>query len=195
MGERATREVTERFAVLRTEWLDGAAGFFADVEAVARTLLPTGHAAREIEHKYLLSALPPDITGYPAVEIQQGWLPGETLQERLRAVCEADGVRYYRCVKTGSGLERLEREEETSKELVEALRPRTEGKRIAKRSYRRRAGALTWEIDQFADRDRVLAELEVPFARKRVPLPAWLKPFVVREVTGEAEYLNVTLAR
>jgi len=195
LGERATREEAERFAVLRTEWLDGAEGFFADVEAVARNLLPTGHAAREIEHKYLLSALPPEIVAYPAVEIQQGWLPGETLQERLRAVCEAEGVRYYRCVKTGSGLERLELEEEASKELFDALWPLTEGKRIAKRRYRRPVGALTWEVDQFADRDLVLAEVEVPFARRRVQLPLWLKPFVVREVTGEAEYLNVNLAR
>ncbi len=195
LRERAAGAVTERFARLRAEWLDGADGFFSQVESVARSLLPAAHPAREIEHKYLLSALPADIAQFPGVEIRQGWLPGRTLQERLRAVCAPDGVTYYRCVKAGAGLERIELEEETPKELFDVLWPLTEGKRIAKRRYARTEGTLTWEIDAFADRDLVLAEVEVPFARTRVPLPAWLKPLVVREVTGEPEYLNVNLAR
>jgi CHAD domain-containing protein/CYTH domain-containing protein len=195
LRERAHRAVGERFTGLRDQWLDGADGFFTQVEGFARSLLPAGHAAREIEHKYLLSGLPADIAQFPAVEIQQGWLPGETLQERLRAVCGPDGVRYYRCVKLGTGLERLELEEETPKELFEVLWPLTEGRRIVKRRHARPVGRLTWEIDAFLDRDLVLAEVEVPFARRRVLLPAWLKPLVVREVTGEAAYLNVNLAR
>jgi CHAD domain-containing protein/CYTH domain-containing protein len=195
LRERARHAVGERFTGLRDQWLDGADGFFTQMEGFARSLLPAGHAAREIEHKYLLSGLPADIAQFPAVEIQQGWLPGETLQERLRAVCGPDGVTYYRCVKLGTGLERLELEEETPKELFEVLWPLTEGRRVVKRRHTRQVGKLTWEIDAFLDRDLVLAEVEVPFARRRVLLPAWLKPLVVREVTGEAAYLNVTLAR
>lgn len=195
LRERAATGVAERFARLRGEWLDSADGFFAQVEAFARGLVPVGRVAREIEHKYLLSGLPADIARFPVVEIQQGWLPGETLQERLRAECGAGGVTYTRCVKAGAGLERIELEEDASKELFEVLWPLTEGKRILKRRYARPEGTLTWEIDAFADRDLVLAEVEVPFVRRRVQLPAWLRPLVIREVTGEAEYLNVNLAR
>jgi CYTH domain-containing protein len=139
--------------------------------------------------------VPLELLEAPGDEIHQGWLPGTVLQERLRVVCGPDGERYYRCVKAGTGLERLELEEETTKELFEALWPLTEGKRVAKRRYHRTEGGLTWDVDQFRDRDLVLAEVEVPATRRRVQLPAWLKPVVIREVTGEAEYVNVNLGR
>jgi len=195
LAERATAREADRFAALRPEWLEAAAGeFFARVQGLAQSLL-AGGPVREIEHTYLLTAVPPELQGASGVEIHQGWLPGTALQERLRVVCGSDGERYYRCVEAGTGLERLELEEETTKELFEALWPLTEGKRVAKRRYHRPERGLTWEVDQFRDRDLVLAEVEVPATRRRVQLPAWLKPVVVREVTGEPEYVNVNLAR
>jgi CYTH domain-containing protein len=54
---------------------------------------------------------------------------------------------------------------------------------------------LTWEVDVFADRDLVLAEVELPAATTPVELPGWLRGSVVREVTGEAEYVNLNLAK
>jgi CHAD domain-containing protein/CYTH domain-containing protein len=195
LSTRASHEETEHFSVLRSDWLDGGREFYGDVEALARSLLPTGHAAREIEHKFLLSALPADLRDGPVVEIRQGWLPGETLRERVRAIAGPEGEHYYRCVKVGSGLERIELEEEASKELFDSLWPLTEGKRLTKRRYPRTVGSLTWEVDEFTDRELVLAEVEVPFVRKRIRFPPWLKPHVIREVTGEPEYVNVNLAR
>jgi CYTH domain-containing protein len=195
LGERAAVREAELFARLRQDWLGTDAGeFFPGVQNLAHSLIAAG-PAREIEHKYLLTAVPPEVLGAPGEEIRQGWLPGEVLQERLRVVCGPDGERYYRCVKAGKGFERLELEEETSKELFETLWPLTEGKRVAKQRYSRAEGDLTWEVDRFRDRDLVLAEVEVPTVRRRVPIPAWLKPVVVREVTGDPEYLNVNLAR
>jgi hypothetical protein len=42
----------------------------------------------EIERKYLLRALPRQLRGAAADEIDQGWLPGERLRERVRRVRE-----------------------------------------------------------------------------------------------------------
>jgi len=66
---------------------------------------------------------------------------------------------------------------------------------VRKRRYRVREGELRWEIDEFLDRDLVLAEVEIPSPDHPAEPPAWLRLRVVREVTQEAEYLNVRLAR
>ena len=49
--------------------------------------------------------------------------------------------------------------------------------------------------DEFLDRKLVLAEIELISARDDVAIPDWLARCLVREVTGEIEYLNHTLAR
>ena len=71
----------------------------------------------------------------------------------------------------------------------------TEGRRLRKRRYRVPEGNLVWEIDQFLDRDLVLAEVELgPGAPTEVEIPAWLRPHVEREVTGDEAYSNFKLA-
>ena len=95
----------------------------------------------------------------------------------------------------GKGLARVELEDETDAALFDRLWPLTEGRRVRKRRYRVREGERVWEIDQFLDRELVLAEVELPSVEAAVELPAWLRPHVVREVTEEAEYKNENLAR
>ena len=56
-------------------------------------------------------------------------------------------------------------------------------------------GDRVWEIDEFLDRELVLAEVELEGEDEDVTPPDWLRPFVVREVTGEPEYVNVNLAK
>ena len=56
-------------------------------------------------------------------------------------------------------------------------------------------GALTWEIDEFADRKLVLAEVELPVEDAGVEIPKWLRPLLVREVTDEEEFQNARRAR
>jgi CYTH domain-containing protein len=73
--------------------------------------------------------------------------------------------------------------------------PLTKGKRVRKRRYRLADAGQVWEIDEFLDRRLVLAEIELTSARDTVSIPDWLARCVVREVTGEPEYLNHTLAR
>ncbi|HWP72547.1 MAG TPA: hypothetical protein VNM36_15645, partial [Gemmatimonadaceae bacterium] len=90
---------------------------------------------------------------------------------------------------------RTELEEETSPEMFKTLWPLTKGRRLTKKRHRVPQGDFTWEIDEFTDRDLVLAEIELPSADTQVELPDWLKPWVDREVTGEVAFLNSTLAK
>lgn len=151
----------------------------------------------EIERKYLLSGLPPVAAESPFVEIHQGYLPGEVLIERLRLVRDDTGEKRYRTVKAGTGISRVELEEEVSPELFNAMWPFTEGRRVSKRRYLVRDvnNAVTWEVDSFTDRDLVLAEVELEHETHDPALPAWLAPYVIREVSGESAYLNLELAK
>ncbi len=195
-----TRRLVERrdrrFAALRKGWLEGkAAGFLGRVGELSRRMQRAGDADLEIERKYILTGLPDSLNGKPSMLIDQGWLPGTKIQERLRRTRSAEGIRYYRTVKSGSGLVRSQVEERISKKTFEDLWPLTERKRIRKRRYKVADGNLTWEIDRFLDRELVLAEVELPTAETEVSIPAWLEPFLVREVTTNVKYQNVNLAR
>ncbi|MGV3707206.1 MAG: hypothetical protein ACO1Q7_00060, partial [Gemmatimonas sp.] len=149
----------------------------------------------EIERKYLLSGCPPEAAVVAGTRIEQGWIPGRTLRERLRRSTYPTGVsRYTRTVKFGRGISRVELEEDTDRHLFDALWPLTASARVRKRRHAIREGALTWEIDVFTDRDLVLAEVELKATDEIPNIPAWLEKWIVREVTGEAEYVNANLA-
>lgn len=150
----------------------------------------------EIERKYLLRGLPEFPRASVILDIDQGYLPGEKLVERLRREQSHEGVvRYYRTVKIGSGVERIELEEEADEAVFQHLWLLTEGRRLRKRRYVVPNGDDMWEIDEFLDRPLVLAELELDRADATVKIPDWLKPVLVREVTDEKEYTNRSLAR
>ena len=115
---------------------------------------------REIERKYLLRELPSRVARAPSLEIDQGYLPGERINERVRRTRGNDGVRYYRTFKTGSGIERVEIEEETSELFFTTVWPLTRGCRVRKRRYLSRTTGRR-EVDVF-DRDGLwLAEIEL----------------------------------
>jgi CYTH domain-containing protein len=149
---------------------------------------------REIERKYLLDALPDEARATPPVRIEQGWLPGEVIHERIRRAGGPDGVRCSRTIKLGRGLVREEFEEAMTEELFAGLWPFTAGRRVIKDRFRVPDGALTWEIDAFRDRELFLAEVELPAAATAVVLPPWLAAVLVREVTDEPTYVNLNLA-
>jgi CHAD domain-containing protein/CYTH domain-containing protein len=178
------------------DWLgDAADEFFGMMDALADGIAALTDRDLEIERKFLLTGLPSLEDVEPPVEIEQGYLPGERLVERVRRIASEEGVELARTVKEGSGLTRLEVEEPVTAEVFERLWPLTEGRRLRKRRYRVPAGDLTWEIDEFLDRDLVLAEVELtPGAPTEVEIPAWLRPHVEREVTGEEAYSNFKLA-
>ena len=189
-------EQQELFTRLRVDWLgDRSAEFFSIVASVRESLVTTAAADIEIERKYLLSGMPPSLEGQPFREIEQGYIPGERLHERVRRVRKGGTEWYVRTVKVGSGIRRIELQEDTDRETFEVLWPLTEGRRVIKRRYQVPEGGLTWEVDEFTDRDLVLAEIELPSEEVKPRLPDWIAPYVVREVTDESEYLNMNLAR
>jgi CYTH domain-containing protein len=150
----------------------------------------------EIERKYLLRGMPPLPPGAAWSELAQGYLPGRELHERVRRVARPDGeVRYFRTVKLGAGVRRIEVEEETDARLFRGLWRLTAGRRIRKRRYRVEAEGRVWEIDRFRGRSLVLAEVELPSEDAEVRFPPWLAPWVEREVTDDPAYLNLNLAR
>jgi len=198
LAARARLRRGELFHELERSWLGQCAtDLLREVRSFSDSLVPLPAASgppMERERKYLLSGLPDFVRSAPATEIEQGWLPGTTLRERLRRSESADGVRFFRTVKLGSGIERIEIEEETSQEVFRAMWPLTEGCRIAKRRYKVPVGERVWEIDVFRDRELVMAEVELESADQELRLPDWLSPLVVREVTEEPAYLNLSLA-
>lgn len=184
------------FARLEEHWLGGAGEpFFARVTVFGQSLVSSDRNNLEIERKYLLRSIPPAARVAPALEIQQGYLPGDRIADRVRQVSTGKEVHRYRTIKGGSGLSRVEVEEEVPSALYDHLWPLTEGRRVFKRRHAISDGGLVWEIDDFSDRELVLAEVELPTESTPVVPPEWLKPYVVREVTGEEEYANANLAR
>jgi len=178
-------------------WLSGAAQeFVLGMERILGALDRAPPAADvEVERKYLLCGVPEAARQAPVVEIEQGWLAGHRIAERLRRSRGDGAVTLTRTIKAGTGVTRFEVEEEIQEDLFHHLWPLTAGRRVHKRRYRVPAGDLVWEIDEFLDRELVLAEVELPDEAFGVVLPDWLAPWVVREVTGEAEYVNRNLAR
>jgi CYTH domain-containing protein len=153
---------------------------------------------REIERKYLLRALPSAdlLASATSLEIDQGYIPGDRINERIRRALGPEGVKYYRTMKFGGGMDRLELEDETTAAFFDATWPLTEGARVHKRRYLVPDRDVVWEIDEFLDRSGLwLAEVELEHVDQTVIIPDWLTPVLVREVTFEKGYTNRALAR
>ena len=201
--ERALRDIVlGHYSAFRHDWCDR-------LDEVLRTLDAAVHALRaegspvsanglpmEIERKYLLRSCPPAARAVPPVRIEQGWIPGQALRERLRRRHAPDGsVSCWRTVKLGPAEARIEVEEVTTPELFEAMWPLTRTARIRKDRYAVPHGPHTWEVDVFLDRDLVLAEVELGDVSEQVIIPPWLAPYVERDVTGDPAYHNAVMAR
>jgi CHAD domain-containing protein/CYTH domain-containing protein len=183
------------FADLQREWQAGRLdALVAEVRALEAALEARAGGKLERERKYLLAAVPPRAQEAIPLEIDQGWLPGARLRERIRRVGDPGGERFWRGLKQGSGRARLDAEEETTREVFEALWPLTEGRRVSKRRRQVAEGGLVWEIDEFTDRPLVVAQVELPAGSPSVALPDWLRPLVQREVTDDPAYRNESLA-
>ncbi|MFN0097306.1 MAG: CHAD domain-containing protein [Gemmatimonadaceae bacterium] len=195
IAARIERRSADRYATLETDWLTETPTLFTALGEVADWLAERGTQGMEVERKYLLHRLPPEMPEGRLERIEQGYLPGVRLIERVRRVREGRRVRHFRTVKGGKGVARIELEEACGPALFRALWPLTEGRRVLKRRHLITDGARVWAIDEFQDRDLVLAELELPSAETEITVPAWLAPHVMREVTDEREFVNEVLAR
>jgi len=192
---RFAAERAQLFERVKQEWLgQHAISFFDEIRRAAHALRIHAPDGIEVERKYLLDRLPRMSRRVRRIRIDQGWLPGDRLKERLRRVTGPEGTRWFRTVKWGRGVRRIEIEDETTRDVFNKLWRHTRGRRVHKRRYFREDAGLVWEIDQFLDRELVLAEVELPAVDAHVELPAWLEAHVVREVTGDAAFVNANLA-
>ena len=191
-------EEQARFKAIVDRWLRyDAADLRAAIDRAIRALARRGGLDVELEHKYLLSAPPtiPDDCVVKVVMIEQGYLPGDRITERLRRERHADGTtKLSRTIKSGQGLVRIEIEEGIAPELFETLWPATAPRRIRKERTKVGTGKQVVEVDVFLDRALVLAEIEVDRADDPVELPQWLLDVLVAEVTDDPSYANAALA-
>lgn len=201
--ERALRDIVlAHYAVFRQDWCERIDEVLRTLEAASVALRAEGSPMSasglpmEIERKYLLRSCPPAARAVPPVRIEQGWIPGQALKERLRRRMAPDGtITCWRTVKLGPAEARVEVEETCPPELFASLWELTKQARVRKDRYVVPHGAHTWEIDVFLDRELVLAEVELGDVNEAVTLPPWLAPYLERDVTGEPAYFNAVLAR
>jgi CYTH domain-containing protein len=201
ISQRLSNRAANAFSQFAAEWLgDQSAPFFRDLEAVAERIGETARVGVEIERKYLLRFLPDEARDGRRLDIDQGYIPGKQLHERIRRVSVRHGsgrieLHFYRTVKLGEGVARTEIEEETTQAIFDVLWPLTKGRRLRKRRFEVTVDGVIWEIDEFKHRDLVMAEIELDTEDDAVVYPDWLAPAVQREVTKEPEFQNINLAR
>lgn len=194
--KRVLSEKEDLLGSLEREWLNGAQlGLLEQQLGALASELGAVEVPREIERKFLLRALPPHAKTVAPRRIDQGYLPGKELIERVRRIQGAEGERFVRTVKLGRGLSRIEVEESCGRDVFDKLWSLTLGRRVEKRRYAVADGEFVWELDEFLDRELVLCEVELASESERPPFPEWLAPYVVRDVTDESQFVNAVLAK
>ena len=174
-------------------WL-ASAGRAAKNRVVARQLQSrNGKVSREIERKFLLKRLPPNLRHFHRRTIEQGYLAAKPdgTQIRLRK----SGRRHSLTIKRGRGLSRQEIEVALTRDQFGELWPATAGRRLTKTRYDVPFGKYTIEIDVYRGRNEGLVVAEVEFRDerdcRRFQPPEWF----AAEVSGKSRYSNVRLAR
>jgi adenylate cyclase len=150
-------------------------------------------SSREIERKFLIKGLPPEILRSRRFQIAQGYLANEQggRHVRLRKKGRVPTLTF----KVGRGSAREEREIRLSRKQFATLWPATKGRRLHKTRFEILWKSRKIEIDIYHRRNHglIVAEVEFPTqesCRKFRP-PRWFG----REITGEKRYSNVRLAK
>jgi CHAD domain-containing protein/CYTH domain-containing protein len=194
LAERLEEREAEAFARLRADWLVGAAdSFFEAVTRAGKRIANRPACVAEIERRFLLRRVPATALAFAREEIEQGWLPGLRLVERITSLAPTAGPATLRTSRPATGAGPSEPDGEVDAELFQTIWPLTAGRRTRKRRHIVADYGLLWEIDQYLDRDLVLLEV-APGPDALVSLPDWLEPYVVREVTGESDFTARALA-
>ena len=149
--------------------------------------------AVEIERKFLVPELPPDLERSPVTRIEQGYIAIASDGTEVR-VRRRDG-RYVLTVKGGSGLSRTEEEIEIDAERFARLWPLTEGRRLEKTRHVIPAGAdLNIELDVYSGALTGLLVAEVEFGSEEDADTFKPPPWFGTEVTDDARFKNQRLA-
>ncbi|CAN5536194.1 CYTH domain-containing protein [soil metagenome] len=147
----------------------------------------------EIERKFLLHGLPPQLAFARRERIRQGYiaLDGDT---EVRVRISSKGSRLT--IKHGRGAMRVEEELALDDRQAESLWKLTEGRRLEKtrRTMRVHGVEVEVEVDEYSGQLDGLVVAEVEFPDEDAALdftaPAWFE----RELTGDEAYSNRGLA-
>ena len=146
----------------------------------------------EIERKFLVSRIPPEVQHGTGVLIEQGYLAvsADGTEIRLRR----KGERFFQTLKKGRGLVRTEVQIELTGDQFAALWPMTEGRRVSKHRYNLPVDGYVCELDVFLEplQGLVIAEVEFPSieeSRQFAP-PDWF----AGDVTEDRRFKNQHLA-
>lgn len=145
----------------------------------------------EIERKFLVSELPPNIDDYEHAHMQQGYLAIATDGSEAR-IRNSNGSCTL-TAKSGGSLVRTEFGTEISQELFNVLWPSTEGKRIEKQRYKIPHENVVIELDVYLGKLTGLLTAEVEFpdvvSSSAFLPPEWMKT----DVTEDKRLKNQTL--
>ncbi len=144
----------------------------------------------EIEHKYLVTSEAFRDEATTVYHIEQGYLSVRpTVRVRIR---DDEGFLTIKGPSDPTGLMRQEYEYAIPIEEARALMKLCGTRTVIKDRYLVPVGDHVWEVDIFAGRHagRMLAEIEVDSPEETYDLPEWIG----REVTGEREYYNASMA-
>lgn len=150
----------------------------------------------EIERKFLVTG-----DGWRGLgsgtQVRQGYVVfGPPVSVRVRVMGEQGYLTLKRALDEGSSgapLHRLEFEYEIPVDEAAAMLEAVCAARVDKTRYRIDHEGRLWEVDEFegANAGLVVAEIELESADAEFARPPWLG----EEVSGDARYLNVNLAR
>lgn len=148
---------------------------------------------KEIERKFLVLGEDYKTEAYNSTHIVQGYIsrsPGRTVRVRVR------GDKAYLTIKGGgsaSGMSRLEWEREIPVDEALQLMLLCEPGIIDKTRWLVKAGAHTFEVDEFSGDNEglVVAEVELGSEDEEFARPSWLG----KEVTGDRRYYNSSLTK
>jgi|ERR671930_1885428 CYTH domain-containing protein len=142
----------------------------------------------EIERKFLVEQLPPELEDAPARRIDQGYL---ALDEGAEVRLRRHGDELSLTVKGAGGLSRVEEAFDLDERQFQSLWPLTEGRRVEKTRHEVPGGI---EVDVYeADlAGLVVAEVEFPSEDESAAFepPTWFG----EEVTEDQRYKNRALA-
>lgn len=145
----------------------------------------------EIERKFLLHGLPPQLAFARRERIRQGYLAldGDT---EVRVRISSNGSTLT--IKHGRGTVRVEEELRLDDRQADSLWKLTEGRRVEKTRRAMLVQGAEVDVDEYAGQLDGLVVAEIEFADEDAAMdfapPAWF----ARELTGDAAYSNRGLA-
>jgi CYTH domain-containing protein len=144
----------------------------------------------EIERKFLVTAIPADLSAHPVRHMEQGYLSTDPVL-RVRQSDDA----YYLTYKGPGLLAREEQEFPLSKTAYHHLLAKADGLIITKDRYLLPCGAYTIELDVFAPPLAPLVLAEVEFPSEEAALAFQIPDWFGQEVTYDPAYTNARMSQ